>query len=64
MPTQAESLTPQSTPEATQSAISSCIAQLMDEGGRPQEQCIAICYSQAEKAIGRNIPRKSTRIGK
>lgn len=63
MPTDAESLTSASTPESTQSSISSCIKQLMDEGGRSQEQCIAICYSQAEKSMGRKVPRKSTRIG-
>ena len=63
MPTQAESLTGASTPESTQSSISACIKQLMDEGGRTQEQCIAICYSQAEKAMGHPVQRKSTRVG-
>ena len=61
MPTRAESLTSDSSDEAIKRAISESISMLVEEG-RPQEQAIAIAYSQAEKAIGRPIPRKSTRI--
>lgn len=63
MPTRAESLTKESSPDAVQAAISSCISQMMKEGGRPQEQVIAICYSQARKATGKALKKKSTTIG-
>jgi hypothetical protein len=62
-PTPAESLTPQSSPEEVKKATSDCISQLMKEGGRPQEQCVAICMSQARKATGKQLKPKSTRIG-
>ena len=62
MPTAANRLTKKSSTKEIKNAISSCIEQLMNEGGRRQEVCVAICFSQAEKAIGRKIPRKSTRI--
>lgn len=64
MPTRAEGLTPESSPEAVQAAISSCISQMMGEGGRPQEQVIRICYEMARKATGKELAKKSTRIGK
>jgi len=64
MPTKAESLTKDSSPESTKAAISSCISQLMDEGGRSQEQCVAICMEQTRKATGKQLKKKSTRIGK
>ena len=63
MPTAANRLNPHSSSKEVKNAISSCIEQLMNEGGRRQEVCVAICYSQAEKAIGRSIPRKAVRIG-
>jgi len=63
MPTQAESLTPQSGEEDTQAAISSCISQMMKEGGRSQEQIIAICHEQARKSTGRELKKKATRLG-
>ena len=63
MPTRAEGLTSASSPEHVKGAISSCISQMMKEGGRPQEQVIAICYSQARKSTGKEIARKSSRIG-
>lgn len=63
MPTKAEALTKESSPEATKGAISSCISQLMHEGGRSQEQCIAICHSQARKATGKALKPKGRRIG-
>ncbi len=50
MPTAANRLTPKSSPQEIKDAISACIKQLMDEGGREQKQCEAICYSMARKA--------------
>ena len=61
MPTDAESLTKDSSPEATKNAISSCISQLVKEG-RKQEQAIAICYSQARKSTGKEFKPKSQTI--
>jgi len=63
MPTKAESLTKDSTPEAIQSAISASISMLVKEG-RPQEQAVAIAYSQARKATGKELKKRSTTIGK
>ena len=63
MPTPAEGLSAQSSPDAVQGAISSCISQMMAEGSRSQEQIIAICYSQARSSTGKEIKKKSTRIG-
>lgn len=55
-PTLAEGLTPDSSEAQIKAAISSTIAQLVNEG-YPQDQAIAISHEQAEKAIGRSIPR-------
>ncbi len=63
MPTPAEGLTAQSSPDAVQGAISSCISQMMGEGGRSQEQVIAICHSMARKATGKALKKKSTSVG-
>ena len=62
MPTAAEKLTKDSSPDAIKSAISSCISQMVDEG-RKQEQAVAICHSMARKATGKALKKKSTRIG-
>lgn len=63
MPTKAEGLTKDSSPGAIQAAISASISMLVEEG-RPQEQAIVIAYSQARKATGKELKKKSTRIGK
>ena len=63
MPTAAEGLSKSSSPEAIKKAISSAISMLVHEG-RPQEQAIAIAYSQARKATGKSLGRRSTTIGK
>lgn len=63
MPTAAERLTKDSSEEQVKKAISESISMLVHEG-RPQEQAIAIAYSQARKATGRSLKSKSTRIGK
>jgi hypothetical protein len=62
MPTKAESLNPNSSESEIQKALSDSIEQLMKEGNRTHEQCIAIAHSQAEKAVGRSITRKSITV--
>jgi len=64
MPLPAEGLTPQSTPEEIQAAISDSIKQCMDEGSREQDQCVAMAYSMARRATGKPIGRKSQRSKK
>ena len=64
MPTAAEKLTMGSSEDMMKGAISSCIEQMMHEGGRSQEQVIAICHEMARKSTGRALKKKSTRIGK
>ncbi len=63
MPTAADRLTRDSPEEEVKKAVSSCISQMMKEGGRSQEQCTAICYSIARKQTGRELNKKSTTIG-
>jgi len=60
MPTKAEQLTPDSTDEQIREAISDCISQLIREG-RDQQQAIAICYSQARRATGKELGRRRRR---
>lgn len=55
MPLPAENLTPDSSPERIQEAISASIQQCMREGGRTQEQCAAIAYSMARTATGKEL---------
>lgn len=55
MPLPAEGLTPDSSPEAVQEAISASIKQCMDEGGREQDQCIAMAHSMAREATGKAL---------
>ena len=62
MPTAAEGLTKDSSDDAIQGAISSCISQLVDEG-KPQEQAIATCHSMARTATGKELKPKSTTVG-
>lgn len=59
MPSPAESLSSNSSDEQIQQAISSSIEQCMREGGREQDQCIAIAYEMARKATGRHLGRGS-----
>lgn len=62
-PTRADQLTPQSAPDAVQSGISDCISQMAAEHPDwKNEQCIAACYSMAEKAMGRKVGRKSISV--
>jgi SOS response regulatory protein OraA/RecX len=62
MPTPADRLTERSTPEEIQQAISTTISQLVNEG-YPQDQAVAIAYSQARRATGKplNSPRRKSR---
>ena len=54
MPTRAEQLTPRSSPEEIQIAISASISKLVREG-REQDQAIAIAHEQARKATGKAL---------
>lgn len=49
MPLPAEGLTKASSPEAVQEAIGASIKRCMDEGGRSQDQCIAMAHSMARR---------------
>ena len=59
MPTAAEKLTPKSSDEERQNAITASISQLMNEGTE-QNQALAIAISQADTAMGRE--RKVKRV--
>lgn len=63
MPRETENLSKESSNEATKAAISSCISTQMHEGMK-QEQAIAVCHSEARSKTGRQLKKKSTRIGK
>lgn len=56
MPTAAELLTPRSTRDEIDAAISDCIAQRQRENpDEPQEQSAAICFSMARRATGKSL---------
>jgi len=55
MPLPAESLTPESSPEQIQEAISASIEKCMQEGGKTQEECAAMAYSMARQATGKEL---------
>lgn len=55
MPLPVENLTPESSAEAINQAISDSIAQCMKEGGRDQAQCAAMAYDMARKATGKSL---------
>ena len=57
MPTKAEGLSPSSSEEAINAAISESIATLVNEG-YPQDQAVRIAYEQARKATGKNLGRR------
>ncbi|KKM90029.1 hypothetical protein LCGC14_1242760 [marine sediment metagenome] len=54
MPTRAEQLNPQSSPEQIDIAISATISKLVKEG-REQDQAVAIAHEQARKATGKQL---------
>ena len=58
MPLAVDNLTKDASIVTVNKAISKSIGQCMDEGGREQDECIAIAISIAEKKTGRTIPKK------
>jgi len=62
MPLHTERLTSESSDEAIQEAISKSIEQCMQEGGRDQEQCVAIAHSTARRATKGNLGRRPARL--
>ena len=58
MPLAVENLTKKSNIKQVKDAISKSVGQCMDEGGREQDQCIAIAYSIARKKTGRKLEKK------
>ena len=56
MPLAAEGLSPTSSDDEIQAAISASIKQCVDEG-REQDQCIAMAYSMAKKSTGKKLTR-------
>ena len=57
MPLPAESLSPTSSDEEIKAAISESIKLCMEEGGREQDQCIAMAYSMAKKSTSKTKTR-------
>lgn len=55
MPLPVERLTPDSSTASIQEALSNSIAQCMEEGGREQNQCVAIAFSIARKQTGKHL---------
>ena len=62
MPRATEKLTKDSSDEATQAAISSCISTQRGEGMK-QEQAIAMCIQEARSKTGKALKKKSTTLG-
>ena len=63
MPLAVDSLTPQSSREQIQKAISESVSQCMAEGGREQDQCVAMAHGIAKKKTGDGSPNRSIRAG-
>lgn len=61
MPLPTESLTTTSSREAIQKAISEAISQCMQEGGKDQDQCVAIAHETARRATRNGSGSSSTR---
>ena len=57
MPWVAEALTKKSNIKKVKDAISKTVGQCMDEGGHNQDQCVAIAYSMAREATGRELKK-------
>jgi cytochrome c551/c552 len=62
MPRATENLTTTSSDNEVKLAISSCISTQMGEG-MPQEQAIAMCHQEARDKTGKQLKKKSTRVG-
>lgn len=61
MPLPTESLTPSSSDTAVRKAISDSISQCMQEGGKQQDQCVAIAHETARRATRHNSGHQPTR---
>jgi len=61
MPFHVEGLDPTSSSDAVKRAISESISQCMQEGGRSQEECVAMVHSMARKAQGGGSGGPATR---
>ena len=57
MPLPAENLSPDSSDEAIQKAISDSISRCMEEGGKDQAQCVAMAHEMARRSTGRSLPQ-------
>ena len=57
MPTAVDNLTKDSSPDAIRAAISECIA-TEREGGREQDQAVAMCYQMAREKTGKSLGKK------
>lgn len=58
MPLAVDNLTKKSNIATISKAINKSVGQCMDEGGRKQDQCVAIAYSIARKKTGRELKKK------
>jgi len=61
VPLHVESLKPTSGKDEVSKAISESISQCMKEGGRSQEQCVAMVHAMARKAQGGGSGSLATR---
>ncbi len=61
MPTAVDSLTPQSSEQEMDKAVSSCISTEVSRG-RDQQQAIAMCISQANAKTGKSNARANSRF--
>lgn len=52
MPLPVDGLTAQSSPDAVRDAISASISQCMSEGGREQDECVAMAHEIARRQTG------------
>lgn len=57
MPTAVDKLSKDSSTDAIQKAISSCIATEIDSG-RERDQAVAMCYNMARERTGKTLGRK------
>lgn len=55
MPLSVERLSPETSTERIQEAISESMSQCMKEGGRTQKECAGMIYSMAREATGKSL---------
>jgi len=58
VPLAVDNLTKKSNIKQVKDAISESVGQCMDEGGREQDQCVAIAYDIAREKTGRKLEKK------